>query len=283
MIQPCCDVSALERPEVLGRLFHPRKDPNPFPPEGALDLFITVDDGVQLGVRCHFGDPTEPHFLFFHGNGEIASDYDRIGPIYKEHGISFLVVDYRGYGQSGGQPTANSLLADAHIVFREIRHWRGEQNRTGVLAIMGRSLGSVPAIELASCYQDDIAGLVIDSGFARTVPLLNRLGVPTHELGISESDGFANFGKMKAVGVPTLIIHGQEDEIIPPEDADILMANSGSNRKALKIAAGCGHNDILLRCGDVYFRTISNFAAMLKRWARMKAMEGGFDRRYPRR
>ena len=283
MMHPCCDVSALDRPEVLNRLFYPRKDPRPSPPKGALDLLIAVDEGVQLGVRCHLGAPTDPHILFFHGNGEIASDYDSIGPIYNRHGMSFLAVDYRGYGQSDGRPTASSLLSDSHIVLREIGCWLKEQGRSGLLVVMGRSLGSVPAIEVTSCYQEEIAGLIIDSGFARTVPLLDRLGVPTHELGISEADGFANFGKIKAVGIPTLIIHGQEDEIIPPEDADMLMANSGSTRKALKLAAGCGHNDILHHCGEAYFQTISNFATMVKRWKRMESMEGGFDRRYPRR
>ena len=283
MMQTCCDVSALDRPEVLSRLFQPRKDPRPSPPNGALDFFISVDDGVQLHARFHLCDPTEPHILFFHGNGEIASDYDNIGPAYNGHSINFLVVDYRGYGQSGGQPTASSMLSDSHTVFRQICRWLDEKDRTGLLAVMGRSLGSVPAIEITSCYQEKISGLIIDSGFAKTVPLLNRLGVQTDELGISESDGFANFGKIKAVGKPTLIIHGQKDEMIPPEDADILMANSGSNRKALKLAVGCGHNDILLRCGDAYFQTISNFTAMLKRWKRMESMEGGFDRRYPRR
>jgi hypothetical protein len=102
-------------------------------------------------------------------------------------------------------------------------------------------------------------------------------------LGISETDGFANFGKMRAVGKPTLIIHGQRDEIIPPEEADILMANSATMRKQLMLAAGCGHNNILLRCRDAYFQTISNFVEMVERIKKRNAMSRGFDRRYPRR
>jgi pimeloyl-ACP methyl ester carboxylesterase len=278
-----CDVSALDRPEVLAHLFHPRKDYAQTTPQGAIDFFITVEEGVELGARFYPGDPVEPHVLFFHGNGEIASDYDSIGPLYNDYGMSFLVVDYRGYGQSDGKPTASSLLSDAHPIFRKARRWLESQSRTGLIIVMGRSLGSVPALEIASCYQDEIAGLILDSGFARTVPLLNRLGVATDTLGISEADGFANFGKIREIGKPTLIIHGQNDDIIPPKDADILLANSGTMRKQLMLAAGCGHNDILLRCGDAYFQTISSFAEMLKRLKKKASKGRGFDRRYPRK
>jgi pimeloyl-ACP methyl ester carboxylesterase len=277
------DVSALDRPEILKCLFHPRKDPIQNAPDGAQDFFVTVEEGVQLCTRFYLTDPSGPHVLFFHGNGEIASDYDSIGPVYNRHGISFLVVDYRGYGRSGGEPTASSLLSDAPTVFKEVRGWLRSQHRTGLLIIMGRSLGSAPALEVASCYQNQIAGLILDSAFAKTLPLLNRLGAPTDLLGISEADGFANFGKIREIGKPTLIIHGQTDEIIPPGDADILLANSGTMRKQLMIAAGCGHNDMLLRSGKAYFQTISSFVEMLKRLKKRASRGSGFDRRYPRR
>jgi pimeloyl-ACP methyl ester carboxylesterase len=277
------DVSALDRPEVLQYLFHPRKEQIQALPQGSIDFFIPVEEGEKLGARFYPSEPKEPHLLFFHGNGEIASDYDTIGPAYNSYGISFLVVDYRGYGQSSGSPTASNLLSDSHTIFRKVSTWLEEQDRTGLLMIMGRSLGSVPALEVASSYQDEISGLILDSAFARTVPLLHRLGVATETLGISEADGFANFGKIRDIGKPTLIIHGQNDEIIPPKEADILLANSGTMRKQLMIAAGCGHNDILQRCGNLYFKTISQFVEMVKRIKRRNSMPRGFDRRYPRR
>lgn len=277
------DVSALDRPEVLQYLFHPRKEHIQTPPQGAIDFFIPVEEGEKLAVRFYRAGPKEPHLLFFHGNGEIASDYDIIGPPYNRYSINFLVVDYRGYGLSTGLPTASNLLSDSHTIFREVSTWLKEKDRTGLLIIMGRSLGSVPALEVASSYQDEISGLILDSGFARTVPLLDRLGVATETLGISEADGFANFSKIRDIGKPTLIIHGQNDDIIPPKEADILLANSGTMRKQLMLAAGCGHNDILQRCGDLYFQTISQFVEMVKRIRRRNSMPRGFDRRYPRR
>lgn len=277
------DVSPLDEPEVLRHLFHPRKDRVQAAPRDAVDFFIPVEAEVQLGARFYPADPEGPHILFFHGNGEIASDYDTIGPVYNNYGISLLVVDYRGYGQSTGLPTASNLLSDSHTAFREVLGWLEDQGRGGFVLLMGRSLGSVPVLEIACCYQDEIAGLILDSAFARTIPLLKRLGVATNTLGISEMDGFMNFGKIRDIGKPILIIHGEKDEIIPPEDADILLANSGSMRKQLLLAPGCGHNDILLRCGEAYFQTIRRFVDMLERLKKQAARGSGFDRRYPRR
>ena len=277
------DVSSLDEPEVLKYLFHPRKDRVQAAPKDAVDFFIPVEEGVQLGARFYPADPEGPHIIFFHGNGEIASDYDTIGPVYNNYGISFLVVDYRGYGQSTGLPTASNLLSDSLTAFREVQDWLEGQGRTGLIIIMGRSLGSAPVLEVACRYQDEIAGLILDSAFARTIPLLKRLGVATNTLGISEMDGFRNFAKIRDIGKPTLIIHGEKDEIIPPEDADVLLANSGSMEKHLLLAPGCGHNDILLRCGEVYFQAISRFVEMLKRLKQQAANRRGFDRRYPRR
>ncbi|MCK7530646.1 MAG: hypothetical protein MZV63_06165 [Marinilabiliales bacterium] len=48
--------------------------------------------------------------LLFHGNGEIVADYDEIAGAYRELGAALLVVDYRGYGRSGGEP----LLSTRH-------------------------------------------------------------------------------------------------------------------------------------------------------------------------
>lgn len=277
------DVSALDRPEVLKHLFHPRQQSSRALPRGATDIFITVEEGVRLGARFYLADAEGPHILFFHGNGEIASDYDTTGLVYNTYGISLLAVDYRGYGQSNGVPTASTLVSDAHQILQEVRVWLDNNSRGGQMIVMGRSLGSVPALEIASCYPSDVVGLIVDSGFARTIPLLNRLGVATESLGITEADGFANFGKIRDIGKPTLIIHGQKDDIIPPEDADILLANAGTLRKQLMLAAGCGHNDILQRCGKLYFQTIDQFVQMLKRLKAREKKTGGFDRRYPRR
>lgn len=264
----------LDQPEILAVLFHPREE-TPSPPSGgAVDYEITVDDGVALGARFHMSGKEDPNILFFHGNGEIVGDYDSIGPFYNEQGLNFLAVDYRGYGRSGGTPTATSMMQDCHIIFKEVKSWLAEQHYTGPLIVMGRSLGSASAIELAASYQDDIAGLIIESGFAQTLPLLLALGVDIHSMGITEMNCFQNVQKIAGITTPTFMLHAQKDQIIPLTSAEILQAQSPARSKEFQIIPGADHNTIFDVVGKLYFEAIKRFT---------NKIQGKRPKRYTRR
>ena len=248
----------LDQPGVLRFLFHPRKEAPSAPIQGAMDYTITVDKGAKLACWFYPAGPQAPAILFFHGNGETVDDYQENGLIYNRIGLGLLAVEYRGYGRSTGTPTASTMIADAHKVFDEVKKWRAQQNQTGPLYVMGRSLGSAPAIELATKHEADIAGLIIESGFAYTEPLLRVLGVDTKRLGITEADCFGNFEKIKSFKKPLLIIHAQYDDFIPVSDAEVLMKNCPSQRKQLQVIPGADHNSILRFGGSDYFKFIKN-------------------------
>jgi hypothetical protein len=254
------DYSKLDQPGVLQAIFHPRRDGLPAPPpHNAVDVDIPVDEGIQVHARFHLASKEDPNILFFHGNGEIVSDYDEISPYYNKHGMNFLAVDYRGYGRSTGSPTVTSMLGDAYIVLDTAKKWLAKAEHTGPLLIMGRSLGAAAAIELASSHSEDIAGLIIESGFATSLPLLMKLGVDVAGLGITENDGFRNVRKISTFTKPTLIIHGQYDEIIPVNSAAILQAESTARFKELQVVPGATHNTIIASAGEMYFSVIKQF------------------------
>lgn len=248
----------LDHPEVVARLFHPRQDTTP-PPVGAQNHAIEVEAGVTLGARFFLtADPTAINLLFFHGNGEVISDYDDVGPQYTAQGINFLAVDYRGYGQSSGSPTVTAMVRDAHRVLNWVRDWLAGQGCTGHLVVMGRSLGSVSAIELASS-EETVAGLIIESGIAQTMPLLLAIGLDVQALGIDEADGFGNLQKIAQVQKPTYILHAQHDQIIPVSLAEGLQSVCGARSKEFQMIPGADHNNILALTGTLYFKAISLF------------------------
>jgi alpha-beta hydrolase superfamily lysophospholipase len=114
MSEKIYDYSKLDQPEVLQILFHPRREAeNMPPPANVFDSGIPVAAGVRIHARFHLAGREEPNILFFHGNGEIVSDYDDVGPFYTKTGMNFLAVDYRGYGKSSGSPSVTSMLQDA--------------------------------------------------------------------------------------------------------------------------------------------------------------------------
>jgi uncharacterized protein len=251
--------SILDRPEIINFLFYPRKEAGWHLPDYAMRFDIQTHDGTRIGSRFYLSAPDQPHILFFHGNGEIAEDYDDIGQVYTELDMNFMVVDYRGYGSSQGQPGVASMLNDAHDALQSVQKWLRNENRTGPLWVMGRSLGSASAIELAASYSEVIEGLIIESGFSQTLPLLKRLGIDTDRIGISEEQVFSNSREIFLFSKPTLIIHAQYDQIIPLNHGEELFSQSPATLKKLHVVEGADHNTIMMMAGMGYFDIIRNF------------------------
>jgi len=254
------DYSALDKPEISAYLFHPRPDSQGLSLSGpGTAVQIPVEPGINIGARFHVGEKTWPVLLFFHGNGEIVSDYDDLAGIYHQAHINFFPVDYRGYGSSDGSPTVTSMLRDAHAIFTFVREWMSKQGLSGTLTIMGRSLGSASALEIAAAYPEQISGLVIESGFAFAVPLLRLIGVDVDRLGIGEADGMGNLDKMKRNRKPTRIIHAEYDHIIPFSDGAALYEACTVPDKKLVMIPGADHNSIFYHGMETYMRTLRDF------------------------
>lgn len=250
----------LDAPEVRQHLFYPRTTTKTDPPAGAVNIDVEVEPGITIGCRLFTADKQSPTILFFHGNGEIVSDYDDIGPMYAQHNINLLVTDFRGYGWSDGIPSATSLLADSRVLYEKLKQYLTDNGYSPLLFIMGRSLGSASAIEIASVYNDEIKGLIIESGFAETLPLARTLGINSAVLSnLSEEQTFNNGGKISSVTSPTFLLHGQLDTLIPLWQAEKLHAECGARSKELQVVPGADHNTLIAVGGMYYFQAIKQF------------------------
>jgi pimeloyl-ACP methyl ester carboxylesterase len=250
----------LDRPAVLRVIFHPRPDSStPGAAARIRSVSVGVEQGISLGGRLYPAGTDAPAILLWHGNGEIAADYDGIGLLYVNLGITLLVVDYRGYGQSDGSPTCSNLLGDALALFQSTTGIFQQQGLApSRLYVMGRSLGSAAAIEVANSNADQLAGLIVESGFADTFALLARLGVHVPDA-TEREHGFDNTGKMERITIPTLLIHGQDDVLIPPTDSQGLFRRSAATDKRLLLVPGAGHNDLMVVGSAQYFEALRNF------------------------
>jgi len=263
---PPPDYARLDVPEVLLCLFHPRPEmslgaANP----SAGEILIPVDDHAAVGARFYPAAAEAPTILFFHGNGEIVADYDELAPFYQRQGLNFLPVDYRGYGCSSGAPTVSAMMRDCHTILAFVRQWLPEMGYRGPLMVMGRSLGSASALELAASYPEQVAALIVESGFAYAGPLLQLLGVNLTAIGFQETAGFRNVDKIQAYPGPTLIIHAENDHIIPVSDGQALYDASAAPDKTLLKIPHANHNDILLQGFTAYMAAIQALAARISR------------------
>lgn len=262
-------LSKLDRAELLPYIFHPRKDNAVPPSENIGEKLVPIEDDIKVGLRFHFCSENDaPSILFFHGNGEIASDYDEIGPIFNRFGFGLIVSDYRGYGCSTGEPTVSSALSDSQIIFEYVKKTLNEQGRKGPIILMGRSLGSVPALYLAAMYNEEIGALILDSAFANIVDLLKQIGVPDPALEDIQEKFHINLVHIQKVTRPTLIIHGQYDQLIPLRDVESLMSYSQAKKKHFIVIPGAGHNDIIEKIGEAYFQLIRDFVMGTRRRSR---------------
>ncbi len=249
----------LDLPAVNSGIFYPRPDPGYPPPEGSIDLSVKVSDADRVAVRFHPTDPQLPTILHFHGNGEIVHDYDPIAPVLHALGASVAFAEFRGYGLSTGRPTVRALLRDAHPVLDAVLEALRERGHTGPLVVMGRSLGSAPAIELASSRPDDMTGLIIESGFARMLPLLGLLGVTASFLGLDAIEGIDNENKMEHVRMPVLLLHAEGDMLVPRWHAERNFEHAASRHKRLVMIPEADHNSIMAVGGQLYWGSIAVF------------------------
>jgi fermentation-respiration switch protein FrsA (DUF1100 family) len=125
--------------------------------------------------------------------------------------------------------------------------------------IMGRSLGSAAALEVvdAAGPENPPAGLIIESGFAYTFALIERIGFVQLADAFESRDGFGNLEKIARCRLPTLIIHGERDWIIPFSDGEALFEASAAAKKTLLPIPGAGHNDLMMVGQKAYFEAIA--------------------------
>ncbi len=255
------DYTAYDIPEITMFLFHPRPEWRmPVTGQGAESHLIPVAPDVVIGARFHLASKSRPNILFFHGNGEIAADYEEMGMLYTQMGINFLPVDYRGYGQSTGRPMVTAMMQDARPILDYVRAWLSDHGYTGPLLVMGRSLGSAPALELACRCPDVIDGLIIESGFARIGPLLRLIGIDMTLYGLSEKQGPRNLDKIRQWDKPLLVIHAEYDQIISfTEGLALYKASPAADKQMLKIP-NATHNDIFFQGMNAYLQAIGELA-----------------------
>ena len=241
-------------------LFHPRMASQQI---GANDHLIEVEEGIKVGVRFHLINTSAPTILFFHGNGEIVTDYDDIAPLYNQKGINFIIVDFRAYGFSNGTPNAENTQLDAHHILDFVLNYLSSKSYKGPLVLMGRSLGSVSVLELSQRYPKDFSGLIIESGFADEEPLFKLIGITAEQAGFSKEDGFLNGEKIKKYTGPLLVIHAEEDHIVPFSQGQDLYDSCPSKEKTFLPIPNANHNNILGVSFQKYFEEIERFILRL--------------------
>ncbi len=222
------------------------------------DVYFTTEDGYKLHgwFIPGKGDFT---FVWFHGNaGNIGDRLDYIELLHHNVEASILIFDYRGYGLSEGVPSEPGLHLDGHAAIHFLtNHIYTEGNAENII-LLGRSLGSAVAIKLASLY--DVRSLVIEAPFP-SITALAKHNYPYLPEALFNRVLKARFDSqlaMQSLRVPLMVIHGDQDSIVPIKMGKALY-ESADVPKYFYSVDGADHNDTYIIAGVDYFEQIRSF------------------------
>ena len=197
-----------------------------------VDTFLQAPDGTRLHGWYIRSKPGAPLVLYFGGNAEQVSwMLDEIPR--RETGAAWLLVDYRGYGASGGTPSEQSLESDARAWYD---HFAATNKR---IIAFGRSLGSGVAVQLAANRRLD--SVILIAPFDSMVEVGKR-HYPFLPVGWLLKHRFDSLSLAPKIETPLLCIAATHDEVIPAEHAKRLYDAWAGPKKWLELAAS--HNSI---------------------------------------
>ncbi len=218
----------------------------------AEDLWITTEDGVRIHAWHYPNESAELVVIVSHGNAGNISGRIGIAETLLISGAAVVMYDYRGYGQSEGNPTEAGLYKDIEAVVHHLINENGYNENDMVM--YGRSLGGAVAAYAATKF--DLRGLVLGSAFQNLrsmirdvypfVPaMLAKYDFPTDEY-LKQTDG-----------LPIMIMHSRDDEIVSYRQGRALY--DMINQPKMFVELRGGHNDNFFTSRDIVYQSWSAY------------------------
>jgi pimeloyl-ACP methyl ester carboxylesterase len=189
------------------------------------DAQVSVLTRERVGPRA---------LIYFGGNAEdVSRNLPEFAEAFPDYAVYLL--NYRGFGGSGGSPSEAAIAEDALALFDQVYASHPQ------VAVVGRSLGSGVAVRLAS--QRPVQQLILVTPYNSLEEIASRQypWVPVKWL---LKDRFES-GKYAAhIRVPTLLLAASDDEVIPRASTQRLLKSFPQGVAVLRVVPDSGHNSI---------------------------------------
>jgi fermentation-respiration switch protein FrsA (DUF1100 family) len=211
---------------------------------------VTLATAEGLALRSWYKPATDgrPTMIYFHGNGgNISARAKRVRP-YLNAGLGVLLVGYRGYGGNAGTPSEDGFYEDARAAARFVEAEGVSPDR---VVLYGESLGSAVAIHLAA--ERAAAGkpyaAVIGEGAPSSVVDVAARRYPFAPVRTLIKDRFESRAKVGGINAPLLLLHG-EDDIVVPQRFGRALFDAAAEPKHARWIDGAGHNNLAYHAID---------------------------------
>jgi hypothetical protein len=205
--------------------------------DGVKEIELASADGTTLIAWHAPAKDGKPTILYFHGNAANAANRAPKIERMLESGFGVFYLNNRGYGGSGGSPTEDNNIADAIAAYD---HLAGLGVPADSIVAYGESLGSGQAVRLAA--ERPVAGVVLEAPLTSTVDVARTIyfWLP---LRLLITDQYNVERHIRAVTAPLLILHGEQDEVIPVEMGRRVF-RAANEPKRIELFPSGGHNDL---------------------------------------
>jgi len=213
-------------------------------------------NGILL--KCESGNC--PTIVFCHGNAGNCSNRGQIAEVMRSLlKVNIFVFDYSGYGASRGRPSERNLYTDSQ---NAIDYITSRSDLRGDVILFGRSLGGAVVIELATRPENEhIKAVIVENTFT-SVPLIGMSVFPFLAPVIkllptfAVKNKFLSIEKIDKITIPTLLISGRDDDLVPPQMMDQLFSLCKAPKKKYVKLRG-NHNTTWTTAG--YFDQLKLF------------------------
>lgn len=223
-------------------------------------LPVPVRSGKVEHIHGWWIGDKHPHgkvLLYLHGNGiNIGANLNHAYRFY-QLGFSVLLIDYRGYGLSGGGfPNENRVYQDAAIAWNYLVKQLKIPPRD--ILIYGHSLGGAIAIDLA-VKQPQAAGLIVESSFTSIREVVTHRNMfRIFPVNLILTQRFESIKKVAKLKIPVLFIHGTEDSVVPSFMSQKLYAVAPEPKNLILFPSGA-HNNVAELAREQYLQWINDF------------------------
>ncbi|MEM6274657.1 MAG: alpha/beta hydrolase [Myxococcota bacterium] len=205
---------------------------------------LTTDDGAQIALAwAQQAEPTTTILLLHGRGGNIDEIWDRVMTLW-DRGFAVVVIDYRGFGRSSGEPSEAGLYEDGRTTVAWLEQ-EGVQRET--LVVWGISLGTAVASQLG--VELPVYAVVLDAPFTRMRDMVEEatpIGLPGDWVIESEWD---TLGRIDGLLSPLVVAHGTDDNIVPLRLGRIVF-EAAPEPKAFVPVEDAGHNNLILDHAD---------------------------------
>jgi fermentation-respiration switch protein FrsA (DUF1100 family) len=222
---------------------------------GARDVTLETEDGLRLAAWYLPGSaPDAAGVLVANGNGGHRGLRAPLARALGEAGLAVLLFDYRGYAGNPGTPSEAGLALDVRAARTFLLEDAGVP--ADRLVYFGESLGAAVVAELAE--EKPPAGLVLRSPFV-DLASVGEVHYPFLPVRVLLRDRYPVADHVARVRVPTTVVYGSGDSIVPPEQSRAVAEASAQLHRSVEVP-GADHNDSVLLDGDAVVTAVVELA-----------------------